>query len=708
MSHLKQALISFLLGALCAVTHAQEAPIASVAINGPGSVALRRNDTVARIVVARSDIALYGDSNLADVLKRQPGISVADGEVRMRGLGAGYTQILINGDPAPQGFSIASISPEMIERIEIMRSATAEQSAQAVAGSINLVLRKAVTSAQRELKAGTAFERGRASPTVALQVGDRSGQLSYSLNATLTRMAFAFMSRTEETVRTADEALVNLRRFDFFNRGYDDRLNLAPRLNWKLENGDSLSWDNLVALRHSDGRSEETEHTLLGASSSFPDNSATFRSWVSSWRSDAGWTHNVGEAGKLTVKGMLDVSRRHSAYEFDGTGVDGVRALARAVDSSIDENTVGLSGKFFTPLAAGHGLGLGWDGALVTRGEARLQADRRFSQSFAVMLDQQYSAKVQRMALFAQDEWDISPQFQSYLGIRWEGVRSVTDGRNFEPLHSRHSVFSPSAQLLWKLSGKDQVRLALARTYKAPLTRDLVPRRYTMNNDNSAANPDEEGNPALRPELSWGLDLAYEAYFGANGVASVSGFARRIRDVTVQRLYQDGAAWVSRPVNAGEAETHGIEFDVKAPLGWWLPGAPPLDLHVNATRAWSRLGAVAGPYSRLANQTPLSANLGLDYRPGGRWSAGANATYQGGGTSRTSVEASSDKSAQCALDIYALWQIDTRTRLRLSASNLLQRDRHSTQWYADANGSTRRSSKADGAAAARILLEKTF
>lgn len=52
-------------------------------------------------MVGRSDIVQYGDSNLAEVLKRQPGISVTGGEVRMRGLGAGYTQILINGDPVP-------------------------------------------------------------------------------------------------------------------------------------------------------------------------------------------------------------------------------------------------------------------------------------------------------------------------------------------------------------------------------------------------------------------------------------------------------------------------------------------------------------------------------------------------------------------------------------------------------------------------------
>lgn len=80
----------------------------SVQVTANAGLAARRDSTVAKMVVTRADIAQFGDGNLADVLKRRPGISVAGGEVRMRGLGAGYAQILINGDPAPQGFSIAS------------------------------------------------------------------------------------------------------------------------------------------------------------------------------------------------------------------------------------------------------------------------------------------------------------------------------------------------------------------------------------------------------------------------------------------------------------------------------------------------------------------------------------------------------------------------------------------------------------------------
>ena len=58
------------------------------------------------------------------------------------------------------------------------------------------------------------------------------------------------------------------------------------------------------------------------------------------------------------------------------------------------------------------------------------------------------------------------------------------------------------------------LRLALARTYKAPLLAKLVPRRYTTDNNNNPTNADEQGNPQLRPELAWGLDVAYERYLG--------------------------------------------------------------------------------------------------------------------------------------------------------------------------------------------------
>jgi outer membrane receptor for ferrienterochelin and colicin len=111
-----------------------------------GADARRAQSTTAAIVVGRDELLRHGDSSLADVLKRQPGITLdtpagKPAAIRMRGMGAGYAAILLNGLPAPDGFALESLDPNLIERIEIRRVATAETSGQSVAGVVNVILR---------------------------------------------------------------------------------------------------------------------------------------------------------------------------------------------------------------------------------------------------------------------------------------------------------------------------------------------------------------------------------------------------------------------------------------------------------------------------------------------------------------------------------------------------------------------------------------
>jgi iron complex outermembrane receptor protein len=67
---------------------------------------------------------------LGEVLKRLPGVTIQGtpgrgGAIRMRGLGSGYTQILLDGQRVPPGFSVDSLTPEQVEKIEILRAPTA-------------------------------------------------------------------------------------------------------------------------------------------------------------------------------------------------------------------------------------------------------------------------------------------------------------------------------------------------------------------------------------------------------------------------------------------------------------------------------------------------------------------------------------------------------------------------------------------------------
>ena len=100
-------------------------------------------------ICGREELDRFGDTNALEVLRRLPGVNVGSGGPRKRGLGAGYTQILINADPAPQGFNLDQLSPSQIERIEVPRASTAEQSTQAVAGTINIILKEAPCNCAR-------------------------------------------------------------------------------------------------------------------------------------------------------------------------------------------------------------------------------------------------------------------------------------------------------------------------------------------------------------------------------------------------------------------------------------------------------------------------------------------------------------------------------------------------------------------------------
>ncbi len=78
----------------------------------------------------------------------------------MRGIGTGYTQILIDGERMPPGFAIDQPAPDQIERIEILRAPTAETGARAIAGTINIILREPLRQRGDDLRLGLGAELG--------------------------------------------------------------------------------------------------------------------------------------------------------------------------------------------------------------------------------------------------------------------------------------------------------------------------------------------------------------------------------------------------------------------------------------------------------------------------------------------------------------------------------------------------------------------
>ena len=692
---LRPRCLAVLLAGLCAHAHAQQSgsadAIQQVEVKGAGYDA-RRDDTAARIVVGREEIARYGDANVADIFRRIPGVTVTTGagrglEIRMRGLGAGYTQILLNGERTPAGFTLESLSPESIERIEVLRVATAEFSNESVAGTINIVLRKTARKRQREAKLGHLLSNDFRGPTFSAELGDRGERSSWSVSASGNHDALG-REWTGLEENTRPDGTVDLLRTTFTpERGHMNRLNLAPRFNWTLENGDTIGWENLATSASFRNNPHSRVTTLIGRPPPVPDLYGFGEFDDRMLSSNLNWTRETPAGLKLDAKFGLEWSSRKMYVRRLGYDSAGRMETDGHTLSDTHARGANSTGKATRTFDGGHLLALGWDLRYNESGSIRTERDRVRVFPPGMLLDEDFRAAVTRAAFYVQDEWTLSPRWSAYLGARWEGVRTRVDGNAIVPTRVRSSVLSPVLQTLYKLPSRaegvegDQVRLALSRTYKAPELDSIVPLRGEFEN-NSATEADFQGNPQLRPELAWGLDAAWEHYWAEGAMVSVSGALRRIRDYTSNRIYYDGLRWIYTPINDGRATLRSLDIETKFPLKALYAGAPAIDLRASVSRNWSKVDAVPGPDNRMEQQTPLSANLGIDYKSGAL-SAGASLAHRSGGMVRLAANRGFYREARTDLDTYVVWAFNPKVQLRVALSNLLDEDTVFEPSYAD-------------------------
>lgn len=665
----------------CASAQPVQPPIQQVTISA-GSNDVRERSTTTAIVVARDEILRQGDTTLSGVLKRLPGITVdaAPGKaaaIRMRGMGNGYVSILLNDVPAPGDFSLESISPDLIERIEIKRTATAETSSQSVAGTINVIMRRAGPvkgDSSTEIKAGSAVTGGHASPQLVAQHSGTSGGLAYTLTATLRRN-----DRPIEAL-TTEEAPDLLRRIAWSDHQVEDVLELAPRLAWQNGGADSVTAQGYLRKRHNNNLKRETEAADAANLTAFPHSLHRYQTRPVNAYADVAWNRKLSAGARLAAKVSAFYTTRDADFEFLGMDLQDRLLQTNRVASGPTERELIFSGSWRRPLWRNHALAAGWELGRKQRTEYRREAQTSAAGVLLRESDEHYRARVVRSAFYVQDEWDINEAWSAYLGLRREDLHTTGEGNADAPVDVKAGAWSPIFQTLYKLqrpdgAPRDQFRLAASRTYKAPNIFQLMPRRYTVDNNNGPTNPDQQGNPRLRPELAMAVDLAWERYFGKHGMVSVSAFHKRIHDITLDRLDNVNGPWTATPDNQGDATVRGIEFEGKNTRG-------ALTARINLARNWSRVDSVPGPDNRIEGQAAYSGNIGADYAPSaGKIGMGGTFTYRGRASSRVSQLFYSHNAARRQLDLYAVWKRDARSRLRLSVSDALHPDYREQDTY---------------------------
>ena len=709
---------------------AQEAaanPTQTVEVRGDAQQA-QRADIAGKRVVSRDELLRHGDTLLVDALRRVPGITVrgASGraELTLSGLGGGYTQLLLNGEPVPKGFAVEQLSPELIERVEILRGGSAEWSAQGVAGTLNIVTRRAPRWAQRDLKLGTGSYEGRARASADLSLGDKDGDVSWGLNLGLAHEPLRWPVRMVVQSRDAQGQLTQSYVTDKQEYGRDQSLSLAPRLAWALGEGQQLSTDHLLRVFQTPGGATDQRTAELGPPPQLAHNQLLLEPRTVMLRSRLNWQLKQADGSLWDTSLLYTRVRRNQVADFMGDNAAGLRVRETHVDSLALDQSWNASAKWQTPLGEAHTLALGANLERAQRQEDRIQREQTLPGGWLPEnLDELYDARVQRLALFAQDDWVLSPAWTTSLGLRWEGLRTVSqsDQRKLglgdavqAEVRQSHSVWSPVLRAVWALpDSKDQLKLGLSRSYRLPNARELTPRRYVAN-ENSPVTPTQQGNPALQPELAWSLDGGWEHPLGPGAQLTVNAGLKRIDNVVLDELLAEPSTqlpgttnWVLRRANFGRAEVFSLGLETHGPLQQWWAAGPALALRGSLTLNRSRLLDAGLTGGRLPAQPPWALNLGVDYRPkASAVSGGVNVQAQGHSWAAQPNGRVLGFGGQRSVDVFAAWRQSEQSAWRLALSQWLARDEQERIEVAQVAGSTRLEQRTQSRPSLRLSWER--
>ncbi len=663
----------------------------------------RRQSTAAKIIIGRDEIERFGDSTVGEVLKRLPGVTMQGapgrgGNIRMRGLGGGYTQILLDGERVPPGFSLDSLTPEQIERIEVLRAPTAETGARAIAGTINIITREGFRKRLNDVRVGVQLENGRLSPGLSWTRNEPIGAWTVNVSLSAYRGLRDNDSTTETTRQATTDPAPTMARSEH-STSEDSRqgIHLTSRLQWRGDKGESLTFTPFLIVNSGKGTRQSQITTSIDDPSrpvGYDHTTGSGDNDFTLMRLNAQWNHSLSPATRLEWRagiGRAHSRNRSTRDEFDAGAVDSKRRLDD--DADVHDDSGNLSLKWLTQLGNEHSLVAGAETEGTRRDELRTTFQSTPGGGTVPLYDDlgdNFRASTSRIALYAQDEWNVNPQWAAHAGIRWEGIDTRSDaggaGAGGGPVHHRSSVVTPIAHAVWKPEpdSRDQVRLSLTRSYKSPTLNNLIGRpsvssRFPVDGPiNDATSPDRVGNAELKPELASGIDIALEHYVKGGGLVSANVFRRQISNL-IRTLTAIETPWwangnpryVARPQNIGDAVTQGLELEAKFRASDVWADAIPVDVRANASFFRSRVKTVPGPDNRLDQQPSATANFGFDYRfRGTPLTIGGNYNWNPAYDTRLSEDQFAYQGAKRVVDAYALWVFNPALQVRVSGSNL--------------------------------------
>ena len=670
-----------------------QGPVSSldeVIVTGEPVMRNRTDDVVSTLSYDLEFFQRFEPLTVGDALKRVPSVTFlsdileSDG-VRMRGLDPGYTQILINGERVPGGeanrsFFVDRIPAELIDRVEVVRSSSANRSGDALAGTINIVLRDALALDGGYIRAGALlFPDDEVGTTFGAVYGGEVGPGRLLVGASVQdrrNPKNKFSQRFSEPGGTLDntEVQTDVRSgTDYsFNTAYEvevgggtlDLSGVFVRTE-RLQDEDSLEYRsgietnaNLLTVNDNDvdiqtdnlNLRARYEREMFGGETRVKLGYATFDDAQTEFENEAEYLRDglpFPEEDRFTA----DLEIRDLQDEETSFAIEHSRQIADDVEMEFGVQAVSKDRDSTTEVAN-----------RVRFNVPNAPAPRPVQPAF-VFNTSSYIIEETRLDPYLMFSGDAG-------ALKWEaGLRYETTDTTIGGIDNDFAVLLPSASLRYRLSDSDRLTLSVARTVRRPDFDDLAP--VTL--EEERGDNDFRGNPLLEPETAWGVDLGFERRLGRRGVVGINAFYRDVTDLIEDintGLQGSGGAgtFIESIDNVGDGQVYGLEFDLSTPLDFI--GLESTGVFLNASWLDSTVEDALGE-RRFNDQSDYVYNFGFTHDIP-TWGLAFGATYRKQADAWGRVWAEEIATSYGAdLEMFIEKQIFSNTVIRLTGSNLL-------------------------------------
>jgi len=656
----------------------------------------------------------FEPNTVGDMLKRVPGVTFVGSDIMefdgamMRGMAAGYTQVLINGKKVPgagddRSFWVDRIPAEMVDHIEILRSNSANRSGDAIAGTINIVLRDAYVFDGSYLRVGVnrAFD-GEINPTFGAVTSGAAlgGRLLAGIN-----VQDRYRAKIKRSDRFSDPSMSELVSWEDQKEVKDGR-DYSGNVSYTADIGDTSRFSIDAFYVKTDRDVTEVSHEVEYDDEDVIDSRVPGLNPIDQKNWGVGTEYRFDMAGGTTefdldyARFEDDSAESEEKHEYVNGEWDASEAEAQAVKADDAETSFKVAHK--RPLGNAE-LEFGVDYRRKKRDiaytnyawEAEDEGD-----PVVYGLDGTIESQVKETRLDPYVMLSGRGQMFSWeAGLRYEptksDIRYGEDGEIGGSESKDYNELLPSLHLKWDVSADTRISVSLAKSIKRPNFNELIPALL----DGEFGDNDYIGNPLLEPETANGIDLGFERRLGKHGVVGVNFFYRDVKNLIelantgqwsedAQDTYEEDLeefleenpgsteddfeftpeSWLFTSANVGDGKVYGVEFDLSTPLTAF--GLPNTGVFLNYSYLDSKITDFLGE-RRFNDQAKNVYNIGfIQDLPSLGASFGATYRKQGDAFSRILGEEVTVKYGD-DLEMFVEKRFGTSVSLRLTASNLL-------------------------------------